>query len=73
MEYMNFDAFMGKMVSRFIGKAIEKKTGVRPDFSIEELKLQPVSRRASGDTIEFTLRVVMEKEDLNYLIEEVTN
>ena len=73
MEYMNFDGFMGKMVSRFISKSIEKKTGVRPDFNIEELKLQPVSRKASGDSIELTLRVVMEKEDLNYLIEEVTN
>ena len=75
MDYMKLDSFMGRMVSKFINKALAKKFGVDyPDIDIklQEFNVKSTSVKKEDDSIEVVMRLSMEKYDFEFLVDEVT-
>ena len=69
MEYMKIEGFLGSAVSKVINKAVENKTGTRPDIQLTELKMMAADE---SDIVEVSLKVNMPKDKFQNLIMEVT-
>lgn len=68
MEYMRIEGFLGGAFSKLINKAVETKTGFKPEIDLQSLNLKTTDE----ETVEMTLTVSMSQEAFNKLIEEAT-
>ena len=69
MEYMKIEGFLGAAVSQVVNKAVENKTGTRPDIQLKELKMTAAD---DDEFVEVSLRVNMPKDKFQKLLMEVT-
>lgn len=68
MEYMKIDGFLGGAFSKLINKAVETKTGFKPEIGLQSLNLKATDE----ETVELNLTVSMTKDAFEKLIEEAT-
>lgn len=69
MEYMKFNGFLGRAVSKIINKAIESKIGFKPNLEILDMSMRT---NEEEDEVRVSLEAVMTRQAFEKLIEEAT-